>query len=119
MILDLTIELGATSKQEANVGKGIGALLALPLYIHGLASALVIAMQYVKDAWNGHTLVKRFVFGRMSVVVAEWIGFVIFLGIPLLAMVVTLFAGMDNADSMAKIYQDTIAVIGGIEAEIS
>lgn len=47
LISDLTIEIGATSTQAADFGQAIGSILSLPVYIHGLASALVIAGHYV------------------------------------------------------------------------
>ena len=92
----MTIEFGATSKGEYHPGTALGALLAFPLYIHGLACALIIGTFFVQDTWEGHTLVKRFVFGRFSRVVTEWISFVGFLGIPLVILIITLFAGLDN-----------------------
>jgi len=40
--------------------------------------------------------VKRFVFGRFSGVLTEWITFFVFLGVPVIVMIITLFAGIDN-----------------------
>lgn len=96
LVLDLTIALGVTSKGDLHIGTAIGALLAFPVYLYGLACALVIGVHFVEDTWSGHILVKRFVFGRTNAVVAEWVIFAVFLGIPLLVMVVTLFARIED-----------------------
>jgi len=95
LVIDLTVECGATNKSDVNVSRAIGVLLSLPVYVRGLASALVIAGHYVKDTWNGHPLVKRFVFGSFNGVLTEWISFFIFLGIPVLVMAGALFSGYD------------------------
>jgi hypothetical protein len=96
LVLDLTIELGITSNGDLHVGPAIGVILAFPLFVHGLACALVISVHFVEDTWAGHPLVKRFVFGRFSGVVTEWAALAIFLGIPLTVMVITLFAKIDD-----------------------
>ena len=96
LVLDLTIELGITTKGDLHIGTALGALLAFPLYVHGLACALVISVNYIEDTWAGHTLVKRFVFGRFNGVLTEWITFFVFLGVPVIVMIITLFAGIDN-----------------------
>lgn len=96
LVLDLTIEIGATSKGDFHPGTAIGTLLALPLYVHGLACSLVIAVQFVQDTWNGHPLVRRFIFGRFNGVLSEWLGLFGFILVPLLVAGGTLFAGVDN-----------------------
>ena len=93
---DVTIEMGATSKQSANVEKAIGAIFSIPVFVFGLASALVIAGHYVIDTWAGHPLVKSFVFGGISEVTTAWITFFFFLGCPLLVMCITTLAGLEN-----------------------
>lgn len=96
LTLGLTIEVGVTSKSDVKIGRSIGTILALPVYVRGLSSALVIAGCYVQDTWNGHTLVKRFVFGRYNGVLTEWAAFFIFLGLPFLVMGFALFSGTES-----------------------
>lgn len=96
LIQDLTIQVGATSKQAADVGQALGTILSLPIYIHGLASALVIAGHYAIDTWGGFHLIKNFVFGNWSIVVTSWLTFSFFLGIPLFIMAVCLLVGTDD-----------------------
>jgi hypothetical protein len=50
------------------------------VFVHGLASALVICGYYVADAWGGFYLVKNFVFEKYSVVTTAWLTFSVFLG---------------------------------------
>eukprot|EP00541_Cyclophora_tenuis_P002774 CAMPEP_0116567938 /NCGR_PEP_ID=MMETSP0397-20121206/15313_1 /TAXON_ID=216820 /ORGANISM="Cyclophora tenuis, Strain ECT3854" /LENGTH=113 /DNA_ID=CAMNT_0004095041 /DNA_START=196 /DNA_END=533 /DNA_ORIENTATION=- len=57
---------------------------------------MVIAGHYVVDTWQGHTLVKKFIFGKFEGVVTEWISFVVFLGIPLVTLCITLCARLAN-----------------------
>jgi hypothetical protein len=95
-VLDVAIECGFTSINEFHIFVGVGAFLAFPLYIYGLASGMVIATQYVEDSWTGHPLSKRFVFGRLSGIVTEWaLGF-IFIGLPVICLCATLFLGLEN-----------------------
>jgi hypothetical protein len=47
---------------------------------------------FLVDTWNGQTLLKKFLDGRFSVVLLEWISFMAFLGIPLIVMCGGLFA---------------------------
>ena len=96
LTLGLTIEVGITSKSDVKIGRSIGTILALPVYVRGLSSALVIAGYYVQDTWNGHTLVKRFVFGRFNGVLTEWAAFFIFLGLPFIVMGFALFSGTES-----------------------
>lgn len=96
LIQDLTIQVGATSNQGATVGEALGTILSLPMYIHGLASSLVLAGHYAMDTWSGFPLFKNFVFGRWSIVTTSWMTFVFFLGLPLFIMTVCLFIGTDD-----------------------
>ena len=96
LIQDLTIQVGATSKQGAEVGEAIGTILSLPMYIHGLASALVLAGHYAMDTWGGFPLFKNFVFGNWSIVTTSWITFFFFLGLPLFIMAICLFIQTDD-----------------------
>jgi hypothetical protein len=53
LISDLTIEVGLTSKGDIHPFEAVGCILALPLYVVGLASSLVIAGAFVVDTWKG------------------------------------------------------------------
>jgi hypothetical protein len=79
-IQDLAINMGATSKSSGDISQAVGVFLSLPVFVHGLASALVICGYYVADAWGGFYLVKNFVFEKYSVVTTAWLTFSVFLG---------------------------------------
>ena len=96
LIQDLTIQVGATSKEVAEAEDAIGTILLPPTYIHGLALTLVIAGHYVIDMWGGFSLIRTFVFGIWSIVITSWITFSFFLGIPLFIMAICLLICTDN-----------------------
>jgi lipase ATG15 len=96
LVLDLAIEIGATSNQaEADWGAALGVIFSIIPFVYGLASALVIAGAFIKDTWSGHVLVRSFTLRGWSDVVVEWIFFAFFLGLPLLLMGVMLLAKSD------------------------
>jgi hypothetical protein len=96
LFLDLAIQAGATSKQEANWRRAIGAILAFPGFVGGLSMALVIAGAYILDTWRGHYLIRNFTFKKLRSVTVEWIFFAFFLGFPLFVMCIALLIGKDN-----------------------
>eukprot|EP00814_Leptocylindrus_danicus_P000692 CAMPEP_0116028594 /NCGR_PEP_ID=MMETSP0321-20121206/15519_1 /TAXON_ID=163516 /ORGANISM="Leptocylindrus danicus var. danicus, Strain B650" /LENGTH=946 /DNA_ID=CAMNT_0003502573 /DNA_START=63 /DNA_END=2906 /DNA_ORIENTATION=- len=96
LVLDLTIQIGATSIQEANNANFLGVLLSVPVMVLGMAEALVIATHFVADTWGGHTLIRNFMLGKFHVVVAEWFSFVLYLGLPILVMCFALITKSDT-----------------------
>jgi len=96
LFLDLAIQTGQTSKQGANWGQAIGAVLAFPGFVYSLASALVIAGAFIMDTWRGHLLVRNFTFKRLNETAVEWIFFLFFLGIPILVCCCSLMARTDR-----------------------
>lgn len=96
LVLDLAIEVGATSRQGANWGAALGVIFSIVPFVYGLASALVVAGAFIVDTWRGHTLIRNFTLRGMSTVVVEWIFFAFFLGLPLSMMAITLLAQLDN-----------------------
>jgi lipase ATG15 len=96
LFLDLAIQAGATSKQEASWGKALGAILAFPGFVYGLSCALVIAGAYIMDTWRGHYLIRNFTFKSMAASTVEWTFFLFFLGLPLLVMCLTLLSRRDD-----------------------
>ena len=96
LVLDLAIESGATSKGEANWGNAIGVILSLPPFVHGLASALVIAGSFISDTVNGHTLIRNFAVRHIQPTTLEWLFFAFFLGFPLFVMCISLLSGSDD-----------------------
>jgi len=96
LVMDLTIEAGYTNKGEVHPLSALGVFLALPLFIYGLASALVLSWFFVTDAWNGHLLIKQFGFGNRAVVIVDWFTFFLYFGIPILTLIGTILGRKTN-----------------------
>lgn len=94
LFLDAVTEMGATSKQDLEVWPFLGTALSIPIFVHGFSSAIAIAGGFVADTWNGHPFLRSM--GSWDVVITEWIAFLIFLGIPIFTVAVTLLAGSEN-----------------------
>lgn len=93
LVMDLASYLGATTGSGLHIGRAIGSLLSMPLFIHGLASALIIDGHFVADTWQGGYLMKTLVFGGMASVLTAWLTFSFYFGLPLLVMCICLLAG--------------------------
>jgi hypothetical protein len=65
LVLDLALESGATSHQEANWFRAMGAIFGFPLLVYGFSSALVLAGAYISDTLQGHDLIRNFTFRGM------------------------------------------------------
>lgn len=96
LVLDLAIEMGATSKGEQNLWKAFGALLAMPTLVYGLSSAMVIAGSYIMDTIRGHYLIRNFAFRSIAPVTVEWMFFCFFLGFPSIVMCLSLLSRSDS-----------------------
>ena len=124
LMTEFTIASGFTAAQNLQGFHSVGMLLSFPVFIYGMATALVISgrksylipnkssllravlrphmiffvclTDFLLDTWNGHTLFKTFLFGRYSGVVTEWVAFFAFLGVPLFVMCIGLFTKSDR-----------------------
>lgn len=96
LVMDLAAYLGTTTGSELAIGRAIGALLSFPVFVHGLASALIIDGQFVADTWCGGYLMKTLVFGGIASVLTAWITFGFFFGLPLLVMCICLLSGIED-----------------------
>lgn len=93
----MAVESGATAiNATVNVGSTIGVVLAIIVFVMAFADALVVSGAYVVDVWNGHFLVKKFVFNKLSDVAVDWIFFCFFLLFPLIIMCIALLAKRDD-----------------------
>lgn len=100
LFLDLAIESGNTSikkKAEASSITALGVLLAVPAFVQGLSTALVIAGTFVVDSVRGHYLIRNFAFGKIqNPVLVEWVFFAFFLGMPVTVLCGALLVGNDT-----------------------
>ena len=81
------------SKADINPSYLIASILSVPIFIYGFASMLNIATVFCQDTWSGSTLYKQLT--GVSTIVMESICALVFLGIPLMTMVVALFLNSD------------------------
>ena len=89
LFVSLVTEGGLTSKQRLNFAHLFGALLSIPLFVYGLASALTMATEFVVNTWHGHQFLRSVL--RWSPTFIDWFAFIIFLGVPLLVLIHGLF----------------------------
>jgi hypothetical protein len=118
LLMDIVVFAGVdTSKPPPSTAVSvlgtIGTILAVPLYVHGLASAMSICGMYVCDTWNGHVFLRSLgqgggklqdddaedkkLYNRTTAIIwVEWTTFLFLLGIPMLGFIVGLFIGSDT-----------------------
>lgn len=104
LVMNLAVYLGGTTGSEVAVGRAIGTILSFPVFVHGLASALIIDGNFVADTWAGQYLIKTLVFGGIQAVLPAWITFGFFLGFPLFVMGICLLSGVANWWSITAIF---------------
>lgn len=94
-ILEIPGVSGVNTTNELNGALLISTTLSLPLLLYSLASLMVFATAFVCDQWNGHAL-----FGTMtgwSKFAVEWLCVVLYLIVPAISGIVTLFLNYQNA----------------------
>jgi len=87
LFLDLAIQLGITDHESTFAWFGaLGAIFGIFPLIFGMSSGMVLGGAFVMDVWRGHLLIRNFTLRRQTTVVAEWLFFSFFLGLPLTVM---------------------------------
>mmetsp|Transcript_12733 Transcript_12733/g.19712 ORF Transcript_12733/g.19712 Transcript_12733/m.19712 type:complete len:985 (-) Transcript_12733:112-3066(-) len=90
IFVSVMINSGLTQVGNGHPLNIIALLLSLPIWILGLSGAMSVATAFLVDTWRGNKFVKMFLDTKR--VWVDWISFLIFLGIPVLTMIITLFA---------------------------
>ena len=88
LFIDLAIQLGVTSNQDINIGRFISVALSIPVFVYSLAMVMTLMTRFVVDTFDGHPFLRTF---GLDVVTTDWIAFVMYLGIPLLTIIGTLY----------------------------
>jgi len=115
VIFDLAIHTGITGvQQQATWGVAIGALLSIPLLVHGFAAVMMLAGFFVVDLWQGHTFFHKFVVPALATflpisqgalnILVEWIFLFGLLLLPLLVMATLLAQKNENWWEYASLY---------------
>jgi hypothetical protein len=88
LFIDLAVQLGVTSNQDLNVSNFIAVGLSIPVFVYSLAMGMTLMTRFVVDTFYGHPFLRTF---GLDIVTTDWIAFVMYLGIPLLTMIGTLY----------------------------
>eukprot|EP00550_Attheya_septentrionalis_P004095 CAMPEP_0198294104 /NCGR_PEP_ID=MMETSP1449-20131203/20685_1 /TAXON_ID=420275 /ORGANISM="Attheya septentrionalis, Strain CCMP2084" /LENGTH=995 /DNA_ID=CAMNT_0043993961 /DNA_START=90 /DNA_END=3077 /DNA_ORIENTATION=+ len=94
LFMTMAMEAGLTSASRSLFAL-LGTIASVPVFIHGMGSVMNIGWTFVTQTWNGHPFLRSLGYGSDRVIV-EWINFVVYLGVPVMACFVTLFAGDDD-----------------------
>lgn len=94
VILFQCLEIPSTSTNDLNGAVVLATLLGLPILLYGNASMMVMATAFLFDIWRGHLLYRQML--GWTQLQMEWASFAQYLCIPLVAMIATTFAGVDN-----------------------
>jgi len=93
LFIDLATLLGVTDNGNVKALDFVAVLLSVPLWIYSLAMGMTLATRFVIDTFYGHPFFRSF---GLGVATTDWIAFVFYLGIPVMAFVVTLFMKISN-----------------------
>lgn len=93
LFIDLAVQLGITSNQDLNVGNFIAVGLSIPVFVYSFAMGMTLMTRFVVDTFYGHPFLRTF---GLDVVTTDWIAFVMYLGIPLMTIIFTLYMRMLN-----------------------
>lgn len=99
VVLDLSIESGATTMNpDLHIGSLLGVVIALIMFSHFFAEALVIAGQFIADAYADHPLARTFIL-EASVnghLIIEWLFACCFLLVPIAVGIIALLMKNDD-----------------------
>ncbi|KAL7553040.1 hypothetical protein ACHAWF_016283 [Thalassiosira exigua] len=89
LFIDLALTLGTTSTKDMKVIDFIALLLSIPVFIYSMAMGMTLVGRYVVDTFRGYPFLRSFGLGAAT---TEWIAFLLHIGIPMLAFIITLFS---------------------------
>ena len=96
ILLFLFIHLTTVLKDnETQIGTldFVASLCSVPVFIYSLAFAMTLVTRFVVDTFYGHPFLRSF---GLGIVFTEWMAFIFYLGVPMLAFITTLFMGREN-----------------------
>jgi hypothetical protein len=89
LVADSGLNSGAPTWEEF-----FGTLLAIPVVMYGLSSVLTVAGFFVMETWNGFPFLHTV--GNLHEILVDWVTLVMMLGAPILVMIGSLFAKLEN-----------------------
>jgi len=93
LFIDVASKLGFTSDGNIELVKFFAVLLSVPVFVYSLAMVMTLVGRFVIDTFYGHPFLRSF---GMGIVTTDWLAFVMYLGIPILAFIITLFSDLGN-----------------------
>lgn len=94
LFVSLISQGGLTSNQYFRWDYLLGTIFSIPVFVHGLASALTMGTEFVVDSWKGHQFFRSVL--RISAALIDWFYFWLFWGIPLCVMLGKMFISQDG-----------------------
>jgi hypothetical protein len=88
LFIDLATQLGYTNNQSVNGAGFVATCLSVPVFVYSLAMGMTLMTRFVVDTFYGHPFLRTF---GLDVVVTDWIAFIMYLGIPVMTLISTLF----------------------------
>jgi hypothetical protein len=67
--------------------------LSIPIFVYSLAMGMTLMTRFVVDTFYGHPFLRTF---GLDIVTTDWIAFVMYLGVPILTIIGTLYMQMLN-----------------------
>ncbi|KAL7556733.1 hypothetical protein ACA910_005158 [Epithemia clementina (nom. ined.)] len=104
LIVDAGLTDSTTTNNDASVGKFLGTLCSIPIFLYGLSTAMALGAAFLSDLWNGHVWMRQLLLlapGNTNTVVVvvvatEWLAFGTLLGIPLVTCIILLLFLQSN-----------------------
>ncbi len=94
LFIDLAKHLGLThNSAAADIGPFVLTLLSVPLWVYSLSMGMTFVTRFIIDTFNGHPFLRTF---GIDVVVTDWMAFLMYLGIPVVTIIITLFQKRDD-----------------------
>ena len=95
ILLFLFIHLVSVLNVERQIGipDFVASVFSVPVFVYSLAFAMTLVTNFVADTFFGNRFLRS---SGLGIVFTEWIAFISFLGVPLLAFIITLFMRKPN-----------------------
>jgi len=97
ILLFLFIDLISTLRATVEGGEALlhffAVLLSVPVFIYSISIGMTLVGRFVVDTFYGHPFLQSF---GMGVVTTDWLAGIMYLGIPISTLIMTLFLRMGN-----------------------
>lgn len=77
------------------LGQFLGTMFAIPVFLYGFSSLLTVWGFFISETWQGFPFLRTVV-TDLDEVVIEWVSVSMMLGVPFVALLISLFLQVDN-----------------------